>query len=56
MRIIVHDFGTISIRTYLFDIGDDIRHVASATAEYRRYTSDDGGAEQDQKGYKEYRE
>ena len=47
MYIIVYDFGTSSIKTCLFDIGDDIKLLESATAEYGLYISDDGGAEQD---------
>ena len=47
MYIIVYDFGTSSVKTCLFDIGDDIKLVESAAAEYGLYTSDDGGAEQE---------
>lgn len=47
MYIIIYDFGTSSVKTCLFDISADIRLVASATAGYGLYISDDGGAEQD---------
>lgn len=47
MYIIIYDFGTSSVKTCLFDIGDDIKLVTSAVAEYGLYISDNGGAEQD---------
>lgn len=47
MYIIVYDFGTSSVKTCLFEIDSQIRLVASASASYGLYISDDGGAEQD---------
>ncbi|MEE3467219.1 MAG: FGGY-family carbohydrate kinase [Eubacterium sp.] len=47
MYIIIYDFGTSSVKTCLFTIDSDIQIVASATAAYNLYISDDGGAEQD---------
>ena len=47
MYIIIYDFGTSSVKTCLFDIGSEIRLIASSTGSYGLYISDDGGAEQD---------
>jgi len=47
MYIIIYDFGTSSVKTCLFEIDSEIRILASSTAEYGLYISDDGGAEQD---------
>ena len=47
MYIIIYDFGTSSVKTCLFDIDSEVRLVASSTAGYGLYISDDGGAEQD---------
>ena len=47
MYIIVYDFGTSSVKTCLFKIDSEICIVASSTATYGLYISDDGGAEQD---------
>ena len=47
MYVIIYDFGTSSVKTCLFEIGSGIKLVASATAGYGLYISDDGGAEQD---------
>ncbi len=47
MYVIIYDFGTGSVKTCLFEIGSDIRLVASSSAGYGLYITDDGGAEQD---------
>ena len=47
MYIIIYDFGTSSVKTCLFKIDTGIQLVASATAGYGLYISEDGGAEQD---------
>ena len=47
MHIIIYDFGTSSVKTCLFEIDTKIRLVASATAGYGLYISENGGAEQD---------
>ena len=47
MYIIIYDFGTSSVKTCLFQIDSKIQLVASSTAAYGLYISDDGGAEQD---------
>ena len=47
MKIIIYDFGTSTVKTCLFEIESEIRLLASATAGYGLYISDDGGAEQD---------
>lgn len=47
MYVIIYDFGTSSVKTCLFEIDSEIRIVASSTAAYGLYISDDGGAEQD---------
>ena len=48
MHVIIYDFGTSSLKTCLFMIDTQIHLVASSTAGYGLYTSDDGGAEQDE--------
>lgn len=48
MHVIIYDFGTSSLKTCLFKIDTQIHLVASSTAGYGLYTSDDGGAEQDE--------
>ena len=47
MYIIIYDFGTSSVKTCLFEIGEEIKLVASSVAAYALYISEDGGAEQD---------
>ena len=47
MYIIIYDFGTSSVKTCLFKINTEIQIVASSTAAYGLYISEDGGAEQD---------
>ena len=47
MYVIIYDFGTSSVKTCLFEISTEIRLVASSSAGYSLYISDDGGAEQD---------
>ena len=47
MNIIIYDFGTSSVKTCLFEIGEEIKLVASSVAAYGLYISGDGGAEQD---------
>ena len=47
MFIIIYDFGTSSVKTCLFEIEQGIELVASSTASYNLYISDDGGAEQE---------
>ena len=47
MYVIIYDFGTSSVKTCLFEIDSEIHLVASATAGYGLYISEDGGAEQD---------
>lgn len=47
MYIIVYDFGTSSVKTCLFDIDSEIHLLASSTAAYGTYISENGGAEQD---------
>ena len=47
MYIIIYDFGTSSVKTCLFKIDTGIQLVASASAGYGLYISEDGGAEQD---------
>ena len=47
MYIIIYDFGTSSVKTCLFRIDSEISVVASSTAAYGLYFSEDGGAEQD---------
>ena len=47
MYVIVHDLGTSSLKTCLFEIDSDIRIVAGASAAYDLYILENGGAEQD---------
>ena len=47
MYIIIYDFGTSSVKTCLFNIDSEIHIVASSTATYGIYISENGGAEQD---------
>lgn len=47
MHIIIHDFGTSSVKTCLFEIDEKINLITSSSAGYGLYVSDDGGAEQD---------
>ena len=47
MYVIIYDFGTGSVKTCLFSIETKIRLVASSTAAYGIYISENGGAEQD---------
>ena len=47
MYVIIYDFGTSSVKTCLFNIDSEIRVVASSTAAYGIYISENGGAEQD---------
>ena len=47
MNIIIYDFGTSSVKTCLFDIDSGIDLLASSTASYNLYISEDGGAEQE---------
>ena len=47
MYIIIYDFGTSSVKTCLFQIASEIHLVASSSAGYGLYISDNGGAEQD---------
>ena len=48
MYVIIYDFGTSSLKTCLFEVDTQICLVASSTAGYSLYMSDDGGAEQDE--------
>ena len=47
MYIIIYDFGTSSVKTCLIEIDTEIKLIASTSAGYGLYISDDGGAEQD---------
>lgn len=47
MYVIIYDFGTSSVKTCLFKIDSEIHIVASSTAAYGIYISENGGAEQD---------
>lgn len=47
MYVIIYDFGTSSVKTCLFKIETEICIVASATAAYGIYISENGGAQQD---------
>ena len=47
MYIIIYDFGTSSIKTCLFDVGEKITVAASSNASYGLYILENGGAEQD---------
>ena len=47
MHIIIYDFGTSSLKTCLFDVGDRITLAASSNASYDLRILENGGAEQD---------
>jgi len=47
MYIIIYDFGTSSVKTCLFEIDSSIKLIASSSAGYGLYISENGGAEQD---------
>ena len=47
MYIIIYDFGTSSLKTCLFDVGEKITVAASSNASYGLYILENGGAEQD---------
>lgn len=47
MFVIIYDFGTSSVKTCLFKIDSKIDLIASSSAGYGLYISDNGGAEQD---------
>lgn len=47
MYVIIYDFGTSSLKTCLFDVGSEVRTIASSTASYNLYVLENGGAEQD---------
>ena len=47
MYIIIYDFGTSSLKTCLFDVGDRITLAAASNASYALRILDNGGAEQD---------
>lgn len=47
MYIIIYDFGTSSLKTCLFEVGEKITIVASSNASYGLYILENGGAEQD---------
>ena len=44
MYIIIYDFGTGSVKTFLFEISSEIRLLAGSSAGYGLYISDGGGA------------
>lgn len=44
MYILIDDFGTSSLKNCLFNIDSEIRIVASSTAAYGTYISENGGA------------
>ena len=46
MKILAYDIGTTGVKTCLFEVGEAIRMIGSASAEYGLYTFPDGGAEQ----------
>lgn len=46
MYIIIYDFGTSSVKTCLFEIDSKVNLVASSSADYNLYITDNGGAEQ----------
>jgi xylulokinase len=46
-HVIAYDIGTTGVKTCLFGISDEIRLIASATADYPIYVLDNGGVEQD---------
>ncbi len=45
--VIAYDVGTTGLKTCLFEIGNSIKTIASASEGYKLYVLDDGGAEQD---------
>ena len=47
MYIIIYDFGTSSVKTCLFDVGEKITIVSSSNAAYGLNILENGGAEQD---------
>ena len=47
MYIIIYDFGTSSLKTCLFDVGEKITVVASSNTSYGLCILENGGAEQD---------
>ena len=47
MYIIIYDFGTSSLKTCLFDVGERITVTASSNASYGLTILENGGAEQD---------
>lgn len=47
MYIIIYDFGTSSVKTCLFDVGEKITVAASSNASYGLRILENGGAEQD---------
>ena len=47
MYIVIYDFGTSSLKACLFDIGEEIRVVATSNRAYGLYILENGGAEQD---------
>ena len=47
MYIIIYDFGTSSLKSCLFDVGERITIAASSSASYGLYILENGGAEQD---------
>ena len=47
MYIIIYDFGTSSLKACLFDVGEEIRVIATANEAYGRRILENGGAEQD---------
>ena len=47
MYIIIYDFGTSSLKACLFDVGEEIRVIATANEAYGLRILENGGAEQD---------
>ena len=47
MYIIIYDFGTSSLKACLFDVGEEIRAIATANEAYGLRILENGGAEQD---------
>lgn len=47
MYIIIYDFGTSSLKTCLFEVGEEIKFIMSSNASYGLYILENGGAEQD---------
>ena len=47
MYIIIYDFGTSSLKTCLFEVGEEIKVAATSNATYGIYFLENGGAEQD---------